>query len=63
MNQELLQVLNSIYKMESLHMHYLCQAITPLSCKFTCSECPLIKYKEGFRYKYIPQLISIKEVK
>lgn len=63
MNQELLQVLDSIYKMEPPHTFYLCYVISPMSCKFKCSECPLIKYKEGFRYKYIPQLISIKEVK
>ena len=63
MNQELLQVLNSIYKMESPHMLYLCHVVKQMPCNFMCSLCPLIKWKEGFRYKYIPQLISIKEVR
>lgn len=63
MNQELLQVLDSIHKMKSAHMFYLCHVIKQIPCNFMCSGCPLIKWKEGFKYKYIPQLISIKEVK
>lgn len=63
MNQELLQVLNSIYKMKSIHMFYLCHIVNHMPCTSMCSLCPLIGWKEGFRYKYIPQLISIKEVK
>ena len=63
MNQELLQVLNSIYKMEPPRMFYLCHVVKQMPCNFMCSLCPLIGWKEGFRYKYIPQLISIKEVK
>ena len=63
MNQELLQVLNSIYKMEPPRMFYLCHVVKHMSCTSMCSLCPLIGWKEGFRYKYISQLISIKEVK
>ena len=63
MNQELLQVLNSIYKMEPPCMFYLCHVVRQIPCTSMCSLCPLIKWKEEFRYKYIPQLISIKEVK
>lgn len=63
MNQELLQVLNSIYRMDSIHMIYLCQVLRSMPCNSKCSLCPLIGWKGGFRYKYIPQLISIKEVK
>ena len=63
MNQELLQVLDSIYKMEPPRMFYLCHVVKQMPCNFMCSLCPLSSWKEGFRYKYIPQLISIKEVK
>ena len=63
MNQELLQVLNSIYKMEPPRRFYLCHVVSQMSCNFMCSLCPLNSWKEGFRYKYISQLISIKEVK
>lgn len=63
MNQELLQVLDSIYKMEPPRMFYLCHVVNHIPCNYECSLCPLIGWKEEFRYKYIPQLISIKEVK